>query len=121
MTLTAILTPAEEGGLVAFHPETSTASQGETTDGALANRKEAAKLYLKEFPVSLGSQTWVTTFAVDRAQAAADQLPSVQFASDATMITRECSGNLTAGSSGRTNPFSTIPATASGCRGSRAR
>jgi hypothetical protein len=35
---------------------------------------------------------------------------------DATMMTRECSANFTAGSSGRTKPFSTIPATATGRR-----
>jgi hypothetical protein len=34
--------------------------------------------------------------------------------SDATMMTRERSGNLTAGSSGRTKPFSTTPRTATG-------
>ncbi len=53
MTLTAILTPAEEGGYVALNPETGTASQGETIDEALANLKEATELYLEEFPLSL--------------------------------------------------------------------
>ena len=41
MTLTAVLTPAEEGGFVAFNPETGTTSQGETISDALANLKEA--------------------------------------------------------------------------------
>ena len=35
--------------------------------------------------------------------------------SDATIMTRECSGSFTPGSTGRTNPFSTIPAMAIGC------
>ena len=30
MQVTAILTPAEEGGYVAFNPETGTTAQGET-------------------------------------------------------------------------------------------
>lgn len=34
--------------------------------------------------------------------------------SDATMMTRECSGSFTLLSSGRTKPFSTTPATATG-------
>ena len=72
MTLTAVLTPAEEGGYVAFNPETGTTSQGETIDEALANLKEATELYLEEFPLPAGSQTWVTTFEVSSAQAAAN-------------------------------------------------
>ena len=72
MTLTAVLTPAEEGGYVALNPETGTASQGESIDEALANLKEATELYLEEFPLPASSQTWVTTFEVSSAQAAAD-------------------------------------------------
>jgi predicted RNase H-like HicB family nuclease len=72
MTLTAVLTPAEEGGYVAFNPETGTTTQGETIDAALANLKEATGLYLEEFPLPAGSQTWVTTFEVSSAQAAAN-------------------------------------------------
>jgi predicted RNase H-like HicB family nuclease len=72
MTLTAVLTPAEEGGFVALNPETGTASQGETIDEALANLKEATELYLEEFPLFEASQTWVTTFEVSSAQAAAN-------------------------------------------------
>lgn len=37
MQVTAILTPADEGGYVAFNPETGTATQGETVEEALAN------------------------------------------------------------------------------------
>ncbi len=72
MILTAVLTPAEEGGYVALNPETGTASQGESIDEALANLKEASELYLEEFPLAAGSQTWVTTFEVSSAQAAAN-------------------------------------------------
>jgi predicted RNase H-like HicB family nuclease len=49
MTLTAILTPAEEGGFNALNPETGTASQGETLDEAVANLREATALYIEEF------------------------------------------------------------------------
>src|ERR1700693_2782937 len=37
MELTAVLTPAEEGGFVAFNPETGTTTQGETVEEAIAN------------------------------------------------------------------------------------
>ena len=50
MQVTAILTPAEEGGYVAFNAETGSASQGESIDEALANLREAVELYLEEFP-----------------------------------------------------------------------
>ena len=49
MELTAVLTPAEEGGYVAYNPETGTTSEGESIDEALANLKEATSLYLEEF------------------------------------------------------------------------
>lgn len=71
MTLTAVLTPAEEGGFVAFNPETGTTSQGETVGEALANLKEATDLYLEEFPLAASSPAWVTTFEVTSAQATA--------------------------------------------------
>ncbi len=51
MELTAVLTPAEEGGFVALNPETGTTTQGETVEEALANLKEATTLYLAEFRV----------------------------------------------------------------------
>ena len=35
MLLTAVLTPAEEGGFVAFNPETGTTTQGETVQEAV--------------------------------------------------------------------------------------
>lgn len=35
MELSAVLTPAQEGGYVAFNPETGTTTQGETVEEAL--------------------------------------------------------------------------------------
>jgi predicted RNase H-like HicB family nuclease len=64
MTLTAVLTPAEEGGFIALNPETGTTSQGETVNEALENLREATALFLEEFPmVSLGHPL-VTTFDI---------------------------------------------------------
>ena len=51
MELTAVLSPAEEGGYIAFNPETGTTTQGETVDEAVANLQEATALYLAEFPI----------------------------------------------------------------------
>ena len=50
MQVTAILTPAEEGGFVAFNQETGSTTQGETVEEAEANLREAVELYLEEFP-----------------------------------------------------------------------
>ena len=50
MRLTAVLTNAEEGGFIAFNPETGTTTEGETVQEAIANLKEATTLYLEEFP-----------------------------------------------------------------------
>lgn len=47
MELTAVLTPAEEGGYVALNPETGTTTQGETVEEAIANLTEATALYFK--------------------------------------------------------------------------
>ena len=47
MTLTAVLTPAAEGGYTALNPETGSTTQGETILEALANLKEATELYLE--------------------------------------------------------------------------
>ena len=65
MTLTAVLTPAVEGGFIAFNPETGTTSEGETIKDALTNLREATELYLEEFPVppDIGSSL-LTTFEV---------------------------------------------------------
>jgi predicted RNase H-like HicB family nuclease len=64
ITLTAVLTPAPEGGYVALNPETGTTTQGETVDEALANLKEATELYLEEFPLPSNQRALLTTFEV---------------------------------------------------------
>lgn len=64
MQVTAILTPAEEGGYVAFNPETGTTTQGESVDDALSNLREAVELYLEEFPLSVTARPLVTLLDV---------------------------------------------------------
>jgi len=49
MLLTAVLIPAEEGGFVAFNPETGTTTQGESVPESVSNLREATELYLEEF------------------------------------------------------------------------
>jgi predicted RNase H-like HicB family nuclease len=69
MTLSAVLTPAPEGGYVALNPETGITTQGETVDEALANLREATELYLEEFPLPITGKSFMTTFEVaDSAQ-----------------------------------------------------
>ncbi len=51
MELSAVLTPASEGGYIAYNPETGTTIQGESLEEALANLQEATELYLEEFPL----------------------------------------------------------------------
>jgi predicted RNase H-like HicB family nuclease len=67
MSLTAVLTAAEEGGFVAYNPETGTTTQGETLEEALANLKEATRLYLEVFPLQVTTPPIVTTFDPQRA------------------------------------------------------
>lgn len=64
MQLTAVLIPAEEGGFVAFNPETGTSTQGETIEEALDNLQEATQLYLEEFPLVSFGKPLLTTFEV---------------------------------------------------------
>jgi predicted RNase H-like HicB family nuclease len=64
MELTAVLTPAEEGGFIALNPETGTTTQGETIEEAVANLREATALYLSEFPLVSAGHPVVTTFTV---------------------------------------------------------
>jgi predicted RNase H-like HicB family nuclease len=64
MILSAVLTPAEEGGFVALNPETGTTTQGENLDEALANLREATELYLEEFPLTRPGSALLTTFEV---------------------------------------------------------
>ena len=65
MQLTAVLTPAEEGGYVAFNPDTGTTTQGESVEDALANLQEATELYLEEFPLNKATRPLLTTFTVE--------------------------------------------------------
>jgi len=67
MTLTAILTPAREGGFVALYPETGTTTQGESQEEALANLREATALYWEEIPSEFISTAVTTTFDLSRA------------------------------------------------------
>ena len=62
MTLSAVITPAEEGGFVALNPETGTTTQGESLEEVLANLREATALYLEEFPLPKVGCTLLTTF-----------------------------------------------------------
>ena len=64
MVLTAVLIPAEEGGFVAFNPETGTTSQGESVPEAISNLQEATELYLEEFPLEERGRALLTTFEV---------------------------------------------------------
>jgi predicted RNase H-like HicB family nuclease len=64
MQVTAVLTPAEEGGYVAFNPETGTTTQGETVEGALDALREAVELYLEDEPIVFTGTPIVTTFTV---------------------------------------------------------
>jgi len=64
MELSAVLTPALEGGFIALNPETGTTTQGETVEEALANLREATELYLEEFPLKVTGRALLTTFQV---------------------------------------------------------
>ena len=64
MQLTAVLTPAEEGGFVALNPETGTTTQGEPVEEAVANLREATALYLSEFPLPAIGYPFVAMFTV---------------------------------------------------------
>ncbi len=72
MQLSAVLTPAEEGGYIAHNPETLTTSDGETIEEALANLKEAVELYLEDSPLRVRGNVILTTLTVvDSATSAA--------------------------------------------------
>lgn len=64
MQVTAILTPAEEGGYIAFNPETGTTTQGESVEEALANLREAVELFLEDEPMKLSGTPLVTTVTI---------------------------------------------------------
>lgn len=61
MELTAVLTPAVEGGCVAMNPETGTTMQGETIEEAIANHQEVTTLHLSEFPIRVPGHPLATT------------------------------------------------------------
>ena len=68
--LTAIIYPTPDGKwFVAYNPETGTTTQGKNFDAALANLKEAAALYLTEFPLKPTGRAVMTTFEVATADA----------------------------------------------------
>ncbi len=65
----AVLTPAHEGGYVAFNPETGTTTQGESIEEALLNLQEATELYLEEFPLTISGRSLLMpnlTYEYDR-------------------------------------------------------
>jgi predicted RNase H-like HicB family nuclease len=64
MQVTAILTPADEGGYVAFNPETGTTTQGDSVEEALANLREAVELFLEDEPMKLAGTPLVTTVTI---------------------------------------------------------
>lgn len=64
MQVTAILTPAPEGGFTALNPETGTTTEGETIEEAIANLGAAVELYLEEFPLKLAGAPLVTTITI---------------------------------------------------------
>jgi len=70
MIFSAVITTAEEGGFVAFNPETGTTTQGETFDEAMANLREATELYLEVFPMKSKTPAVLTCFELSHAQAA---------------------------------------------------
>ncbi|MEI8039667.1 MAG: type II toxin-antitoxin system HicB family antitoxin [Verrucomicrobiota bacterium] len=70
MILSAVITEAEEGGFVAFNPETGTTTQGESFDEAVANLREATELYLEVFPMASRAPAVITCFEVSHAQVA---------------------------------------------------
>ena len=62
MILSAVISEAEEGGYIAYNPETGTTTQGDTRDEALANLREATALYLEEFPIPVKGGAMLTSF-----------------------------------------------------------
>jgi predicted RNase H-like HicB family nuclease len=65
MQVSAVLTPAEEGGYIAYNPETGSTTQGETIEEALANLKEAVELYLEVAPMHAKGPPILTMLTLD--------------------------------------------------------
>ncbi|MBI2631810.1 type II toxin-antitoxin system HicB family antitoxin [Candidatus Pacearchaeota archaeon] len=64
-TFTVIITK-EEDMFIAECPEVGTVSQGYSIDEAVANIKEATKLYLEEFPLKLKNRPIITFFDTEK-------------------------------------------------------
>ena len=64
MQVTAVLSPAIEGGYIAYNPETGTTTQGGNVEEALAALREAVELYLEDGEVHHTGAPLVTTFTV---------------------------------------------------------
>ena len=64
MQLTAVITPADEGGYVALNPETGTTTQGESIEEAISNLRDATAIYLEEFPTAAKGHPLVTIFSL---------------------------------------------------------
>jgi len=64
MVLSTIITGAEEGGFIAYDPETGTTTQGET----LANLREATAHYLEGFPHPGKGAAMITSFELGDAK-----------------------------------------------------
>jgi predicted RNase H-like HicB family nuclease len=63
--LSAVIYPDDESDwLIAFNPETGTTTQGKSPAKALANLKEATRLYLEEFPLRTNQRITLMTFTI---------------------------------------------------------
>ncbi|MCB1089431.1 MAG: type II toxin-antitoxin system HicB family antitoxin [Verrucomicrobiae bacterium] len=67
MVLSAVITEEEDGGFVAFNPETGTTTQGDSFEEALTNLREATTLFLEEFPIQNTRPAVMTSFEVAHA------------------------------------------------------
>ena len=65
MQVTAVLIPSDEGGYVAYNPETGTSTQGDTLEDALANLTEAVELFLEGEPIKAMGAALVTTVTIN--------------------------------------------------------
>ena len=65
MQVTAVLTPAEEGGYIAYNPDTRVTTQGETVEEALAMLKEAVELWLEDEDFVMTGAPLVTMLTIE--------------------------------------------------------
>ncbi len=64
--LSAVIYPdAESDWLMAYNPETGTTTQGEAPVEALANLKEATRLYFEEFPLRTNQRVTLMAFTIN--------------------------------------------------------